>query len=151
MGTEWRARRWRRLLNWIDNLPRHSAFHEALSNDEQFAGMLMKLPEKKTGPVRLMREFTPEVEVQSVIADRLAELIQAVGATKGAKPKQIRLQPRPVTAMQRINARRRKSKHESIVARMLPHRGKKALPPAKAPVQPPAKALVTAPVTEDNR
>ncbi len=120
----WQSRRWRHLLNIIDGLPRNSAYHEALSNDIPLARMLSALPERKGGPIRRMREFSAEVEVLSVCADRLAELIQAVGATKGAKPKAIRLMPRPVTASQRLAARRRKAKHDSIVARMLPNRGK---------------------------
>ncbi len=85
----------------------------------------MKVPERPGGPMRRMREWSPQVELLSIVADRLAELIQTVGATKGAKPRQIRAMPRPVTAMQRLLARRRKSKHESLVARMLPHARKK--------------------------
>ncbi len=119
----WRSRRWRKLLNVIDNLPRTSAYHEALSNDEALAEALMGLPDRPVGPVRRMREWSAETELLSVVADRLAELIHTVAATKGAKGgRQIRHQPRPVTAMQRINARKRKAKHASLVARLLPKR-----------------------------
>ena len=66
-----------------------------------------------------MREFSAEVELLSVVADRLAELIQAVGATKGSRVGSISHQPRPVTAMQRVRAQRRNAKHKSLAARIV--------------------------------
>lgn len=123
MGTLWRARRWRQLLNFIDRLPRHSAYHEALANDEQLAELMLKGRGGDSGPparpVRLMSEFTPEVELLSVLADRMAELIQTVAVTKGAKTRPVAHQPRPTTAMQRVRARKFKQRHNSIVARIV--------------------------------
>lgn len=109
----------------IDHLPRSSAYGEALAADEELAAMMLKRSTGEDGrrATRNMREWTAEVELLSTVADRLAELIQVVGATKGAKPKQIVHQPRPVTAMQRVRARRRKRTHESLVSRLLPGRG----------------------------
>ncbi len=122
----WQSRRWRHLLNIIDQLPRHSAFGEALTNDEELAHEVAKRrkhDDSGRAPSRSMRDFTVEVELLSVVADRIAELIQAVAATKGAKAKQnpIRM-PRPVTALQRVTAQRRRAKHDSVVARVLPGR-----------------------------
>ncbi len=119
----WQSRRWRHLLNIIDQLPRDSAFAEALSNDEGLAEALLKMPQRPGLPTRRMREWSAEVELLSALVDRTAELIQAVAATKGAKPKQVRWMPRPVTAIQRLRARARKAKHNSLVARLLPGRG----------------------------
>lgn len=116
------------------------------------ARMLSQLPDRPSAPVRRMREFSPEVEVLSVCADRLAEVIQAIGVTKGAKPKAIRPLPRPVTAMQRLASRKRKAKHDSLVARMLPHRAAGAarnVPVRTAPVR--NRATGTTPVKENIR
>lgn len=122
----WQSRRWRHLLSIIDGLPRHSAFGESLANDEELAHAVVDRMSKDGGkdrpPTRSMRDFTVEVEVQSVIADRLTELIQVVAATKGARSRQLHRMPRPVTAMQRVLAQRRRAKHESVVARVLPGR-----------------------------
>ncbi len=118
----WRSRRWRHLLNIIDRLPRHSAFAESLADDDELATVLARMPQRDGVPSRRMREWSPEVELLSVLGDRIAELIQAVGATKGAKPRQVRALPRPVTAMQRRRAAARKDKHKSLVARLLPGR-----------------------------
>jgi hypothetical protein len=121
LATEWRSRRWRRLLNIIDQLPRDSAFHESLADDEQLAERMLERPDPPPGPpTRRMREWSAEVELLSVVVDRLAELIQVVGATKGSKARSIRHQPRPVTAMQKLRARKRRAKHEALAARVAP-------------------------------
>ncbi len=124
----WQSRRWRHLLNIIDHLPRHSAFGESLANDEELAEELLKRQQDigRRGPMRRMRDFTAEVELLSTLVDRVSELIHVVAASKGSKGggKQIRHMPRPVTAMQRLLAKRRKEKHDSIVARVLPGRNR---------------------------
>lgn len=74
-----------------------------------------------------MSEFSVEVELLSVIADRLAENTQAIAILAKAKASQPpRPMPRPDTAIQRIRRRRRIAKHESIVARVLPKRAESA-------------------------
>lgn len=122
LGTEWRSRRWRKLLNLIDHLPRHSAFVEAMASDEQLAVELLKRPDQETKAQRRMSEWTAETELLSAVVDRLAELIQTVAAGHGAKPRQITPAPRPVTATERMRDRQRARKHRSIVARVLPHK-----------------------------
>ncbi len=122
----WRARRWRELLNLIDHLPRNSAYHEALVEDDDLAEVLATRPDVDRPPTRQMRDFSVEVELLSVLGDRIGELIHVVAATKGAKPKPLRPLPRPSSALQRLRARRRRAKHDSVVARLLPGRSKDA-------------------------
>ncbi|HEX8632244.1 MAG TPA: hypothetical protein VF755_29145 [Catenuloplanes sp.] len=115
---QWQARRWRRLLNLIDGLPRTSAYAEALADDEQLAEQLLDRP---PGPGRVpMSEFSPELEMLTNVFDRLGELIQAVTAAAGGKPPKVRPHPRPRTAMDRVRQRRSMAKHRTVVARMLP-------------------------------
>ncbi len=83
-----------------------------------------------------MSEFSAEVELLSVIADRLAELTQTVAATAGAKPHRIKPMPRPQTAMDRVQKRRRLRKHQSLVARLLPGREPAGAPAGQRSITP---------------
>lgn len=123
LATEWRRRRWRRLLNIIDRLPRDSAYFEALCEDEDLAVRMAGMPEpKKRQATRRMGEWSPTVEILTAILDRLAELTQAVAALGGAKPRKVPRAPHPVTAVERVRTRNRQRSHESLVARVLPGR-----------------------------
>jgi hypothetical protein len=77
---------------------------------------------KEKTPARRMSEWSPETELLSVVADRLAELIQATAAGRGAKPRPITPSPRPAGAMERVRYRERIRKHNALVARVLPHK-----------------------------
>lgn len=126
LAKEWQSRRWRRLLNIIDRLPRHSAYFEALCDDEEMAEHLARQPESKSQPRRRMSEWSATVELLTAVLNRLSELIQAVAALGGAKPRKVPSAPYPVTALDRVRNRKRLEKHRSLVARVLPH---KANPP----------------------
>ncbi len=98
-----------------------------------------------------MSEYSTEVEMLSLLADRLAELITAVAATKGIRSRKITPVPRPVTALDRMRARRRKANHRFLVGALLPGRtpagppepsetqrpprpsARRALPPSRTP------------------
>lgn len=123
LATEWRRRRWRRLLNLIDRLPRDSAYFEALTEDEELANRMAAVPEPaKRTPHRRMADWSPTVEILTAMLDRLAELTQTVAALGGAKPRKLPRAPHPVTAIDRARTRRRQQSHESLVARVLPNR-----------------------------
>lgn len=113
----WRKRRWRRLLNLIDHLPRHSHYIAAMANDEELAESLPEPTQGSGAPP--LTEFTPEVERLTLIADRLAEVVTAVGNTVAKKPRRPPRQlPRPVTAHDRIKRRRRRERHQLILKRL---------------------------------
>lgn len=122
LATEWRSRRWRRLLNVIDHLPRDSAYVEALTNDDAFAEAVLAQDIPAGKPTRRMADWSPTVELMSSILDRLGEVVQAVAALGGAKPRKIAAAPRPVTARDRVAHRRRMENHRALVARVLPGR-----------------------------
>lgn len=108
------------MLNIIDNLPRDSAYGEAMANDETLAEYLAGMPQPKVKPSRRVSDWSAEVELLTAILDRLGEAVQAIAAIGGAKPKQVRPAPRPVTAIDRVRRRRAEQKHRSIVTRVLP-------------------------------
>lgn len=131
----WHGRRWRLLLNLIDHLPRHSFYSEAVANDPEHARLLAKAnaeraaagEEKKHTPP--MTTWTPEVGAIADLIDAVNGVnytLKAVNSDKKVKPPEP--YPRPVTALQgatkRAQYERRKAAHESLVARVLPHKKK---------------------------
>jgi hypothetical protein len=127
LAREWHSRRWRRLLNFIDNLPRNSAYVTALVEDEEYAEAVVAAEagaQERHRPRRYMNEWSVEVELLSSVLDRLGELISVSVVAAGAKkaPK-VAPAPRPMTAIERIRQKRRWRRHESLVSRVLP--GKK--------------------------
>jgi hypothetical protein len=121
LATEWRRRRWRKLLNLIDHLPRDTAYVDAVADDELVAEAMADQPDP---PVRAprMATWSPEVELLTALLDRVAELIHVVAMTAGAKPGRRTPAPRPVTALDRVRQRRRETQHQRVVAKLLPHK-----------------------------
>lgn len=141
LGEEWRARRWTRLIDVIDRLPGNSHFSAAVANDEEHATMVAKAaaergetrPGAGEGDGPSLTTWSPEVAVMTKVLDavnavRYAVVAVQVGKKAGDPPKPAR---RPTTALEKAmrlaEFDRRKSVHESLVARVLPH---------KAPVNP---------------
>jgi hypothetical protein len=120
LATEWRSRRWRRLLGIIDQLPRDSRYVEAVTQDEQLAERWADRKEKSdTGPKRRMADWSVQVELLTAILNRLGEATQAIAALGGAKPRKVPPAPVPTTAMDRIRNRKRFEKHKALAARVL--------------------------------
>lgn len=120
LATEWRGRRWRRLLNIIDHLPRDSYMHEAMADDEALAEHLLAREPAEQPPVRRWSEYGVQVELLTAIFDRLGEVPNAIAAANGAKPRKLKPYPRPVTAIERVRERKAEQKHRSVVSRVLP-------------------------------
>ncbi len=144
LATEWRARRWRRLLNMIDHLPRDSAYVEAFCDDEEVAATLLGGPEPQGQPQRRMSDYSVVVEVLSLLVDRVSELIGTVAASRGIKPRKIPPAPRPETAADRLRKQRRRATHRRLVSKLLPHKAaelpaeQSKLPTRPVPPRPPA-------------
>jgi hypothetical protein len=121
LADEWKSRRWRRLLNMIDQLPRDSFMQEAMADDEALAEHMLAQAPSERPPARRWSEYGIQVELLAGIYDRLAEVPNAIAAANGAKPRKVKPYPRPVTAIERVRERRARQKHRSIVARLLPN------------------------------
>lgn len=126
LATEWRRRRWRRLLNIIDNLPRESRFFEARANDEHVIEAMLAAEGQsapdKTPPTRRMADWSAEVELLTTAVNRLGEIAQGIAVLGGAKPGKVPPAPQPTTAYEKVRTRMRSRKHESLVSRLLPHK-----------------------------
>lgn len=131
LGTEWRERRWRRLLDLIDGLPNHSHLAEAMAADDELAEAILNADDgRPQHAVRRISDYSPEVEMLTLIADRLAENTQVLLASRGGKPRKLPPLPRPVTAVEKARTRRRQAKHEWTVARVHGRIGPGSAPPS---------------------
>ncbi|MFJ5156313.1 hypothetical protein ACIQCF_33095 [Streptomyces sp. NPDC088353] len=114
----WSERRWRRLLNLVDQLPSESRTLVAMAEDEELAAALPE-PEPGPAPPPPLRTWTAEVEKLTLIADRLNELITAVHNTVAKRPaRSPRPLPRPETARDRVRRNQRRAKYEHLKAQL---------------------------------
>ena len=117
----WQRRQWRYLLNLIDRLPPNSHTHTALVNDEEYAEMVLDARDKaaKAGKAPSKAPhgawWSVEAGLLASVNDRLAVLIES----NRTNPKQPVQYPRPSTAFDRVEYRRRQKAHENLVARVL--------------------------------
>lgn len=138
LDSAWRARRWRWLLSLADRLPRNCHFSAAVANDPEHADLIAKAitsrADDKTDDDRggpMIQDWSPELEELTRLGEKIDQLIYATQVVAGGKnvPKP---EPaaRPKTAVgkatRRAERERHQAKHESLVARMLPHKAKSA-------------------------
>lgn len=137
LGELWRARRWRTLLDLIDHLPGHGWYAASVSMDPEHARMMAESMAARrdageadaaedSGPPLV--HWTPEYAKLTDILDAIRHLDHTtaavqVGKAAGPPPEP---SPRPITPIQRelkaAEYRRRKQNHETLVARLLPHK-----------------------------
>lgn len=105
----WRERRFRALLDLIDQLPSASRLRGAIENDPEQAELIAKAREESTDDAP---RWTPPVAEYDLHAHLLRDLIQAtiglraaVIASAGGKPGTIPDYPLPVTEVDRATAR----------------------------------------------
>jgi hypothetical protein len=74
------------------------------------------MPAPASPPIR-MRDWSMELEMLSLLADRLGEVIKAVVAVAGGKPPRIPPMPRPKTASDELRDPRRQ--HQKILSKVV--------------------------------
>lgn len=99
----------------VEHLPASSATVEAQLDDPEYAAWAAtQKPAPPTAP--RLSEWSPDVARLTDIHDRLSELIAAVIASGGGKPPRPAALPRPRTEVDRLRAKARRSRHDSLVA-----------------------------------
>jgi hypothetical protein len=101
----------------VDRLPGSSATVEAQLGDPEYAAWVAGQPER-SGPVPpRLSDWTPDVARLTDIYDRLGELVAAViaASSKDGKFRPPPPSPRPVTEVDRLKARARRSRHLALV------------------------------------
>lgn len=131
----WTARRWSELIAYIDLLPSASHTRQAMAQDEEHVeAVLEALDGRQPEQAPPLAEYGPEVARLDRIADLLKVIPQAIVASNGGKPHDVKPEPRPRTAFERVAERRRSAKHQQTVSRVL---GARATPHgAPAPPDP---------------
>lgn len=110
LGAEWRARRWRRLLNLIDGLPGNSHYIQAQMNDEEYvAGLLDGAPDRPR--VEQLADWSPVVDKLAYIADLQQQMLLAFLSANGGKPGKFKPLPRPQTAVERTRRRQQQAEY----------------------------------------
>lgn len=134
LGELWRARRWAKMLDVIDRLPSHSWYSASVTMDEEHARMMAeamaareKSDEKPSGPS--LTTWTPEVAALTNVFDAIQSVrhaIIAANSERGKAPEPPKPAPRPQTPLERAmklaEFKRRKTSHEALAARVLPHK-----------------------------
>jgi hypothetical protein len=119
LGHLFRTKQWRKLLNLIDHLPRHSFFAEALLLDEELAEASI---ESEVAPVQRHSEWSADHEVLVAMFEQLQQLVHILLKVNGGKPGQFRPWPRPPSMADEARHHRLRMRHESLVRRVLPDR-----------------------------
>lgn len=121
VGRLWRSRRWRRLLNLIDHLPRTSFYYAAVANDEEHVEQIVAAreghPQEDSGPS--LTEYDGTAERLDRIADLMQQNTAATIAAAGAKPPMFQPQARPTTAFEKVAHRRKAAKHQQLTSRLV--------------------------------
>jgi hypothetical protein len=101
------------LMDRIDGFPRHSRLSEALAQDDDIAELPDDVPSR--APEVRFTEWTPEAERLATIADRLGDILSAIGSIAGAKVN-IPPMPRPAGATSRLQERQELGHYDEIIA-----------------------------------
>lgn len=80
--------------------------------------MIATMPEPKHHQ-RPLREWSPELEALAVVSDRLLDVLNVLLVVNGNDPADIKRISRPVTAIERVREKQRRTAHEALVARVL--------------------------------
>lgn len=124
----WRERRFRALLELIDQLPGASRLNEAIQNDPEQAEIIaLHIEEQKRKAAETGAEqspWSPRVSEYDLHANLLRDLIQAtlglraaVIASGGGKPGQIPDYPAPITEVDKATARLERAWAHSVLER----------------------------------
>lgn len=110
------------ILDYLEHLPRTSAYHTAIAEDEDLAKRLAAEPPPPSNRPPPLSEFGPEVQVLAELRDLIAHLIAVTVKAHGGKPTKVKPYPRPETAVQRERRWRRLQQHRALADRVLPRR-----------------------------
>lgn len=94
------------MLALLHGLPRTSLYRVAKADDDEAAAEYLRIFGDNDGgkPTRDLRDFSPEVELLSIVVELLQAANGGIKALGGAKPGQIVSMPRPSTAVDRVRA-----------------------------------------------
>jgi hypothetical protein len=124
----WRARRFRPLLELVDQLPMASRLNEAVQNDPDQARLIAEArqnadPDEGEPWSPRLAEFDLHAMLLRDVIQALSGVQAAVIAAAGGKPKPPPPYPAPVTEVDRAIARANRAWADSIINIFTPNRG----------------------------
>lgn len=100
-------------------LPRHSHFKAAYASDEELAEMMADLyPDAKPDNSVPIEGYTPEAERIDAVFDAVMVLVETVAQIAGGKRIRPTRAPRPETAAQKLERRKRLEKVYALADKM---------------------------------
>lgn len=115
-------RPWAQLDRLLRHLPRHSLYKAALDNDEEFAAIAAEMvQEEETAPSVPLAGYDEVVVRLDNLFDAMNainETLVAVNSSKRSAMHRPNRAPRPQTAYQRIEERKKTERLDAIVQRM---------------------------------
>lgn len=128
----WQSRRWGRLLNYIDLLPSHTWYAQAVSEDPEHTELLAKQlteadTEGKPDPGPPINTWSPEVAKLADVHDAIKELVYITAQSHADKkvPEPVftrRPQAELKRQVEKLKREAREARHQDLVSRMLPNR-----------------------------
>jgi|SRR5690606_24656588 len=125
--SDFRERRWRRIINAIDHLPYASHFRERMLNDPEMVEMIMKrqMEQEKDGKKKSksgipVSEYTRVVGIGRDLIQEIRSLRAVVLAVAGGGSKPPEPYEGPITLLKEAEFNVRQAQHDSLVARVLP-------------------------------
>lgn len=124
LAAWWQQRRWKALLELIDELPTASRFNEAVLNDREFAEAVVANESKSDGD---KSEWAPRVSEFDLHALLLRDIIQSLQGVQAAviatvgKPPKFPPYPSPRTALDDARERLLHEWADDLIARLTPH------------------------------
>jgi hypothetical protein len=103
----------------LEQLPSHGRYKAAILDDEELAERIAEQPASSSFG---MHEWTPERALLTVMVDWLQAIysITVAANSKNGKGPPVKPLPRPVTAVDRLEQRRRLEMGRAIMAQMFP-------------------------------
>lgn len=114
---------WSKLLRLIARLPDHGHYKAALAHDESNPAMWALLAQRAPDPAPTMLGWTREVALLVGILEavhQVSGVTIAVNTESGHMPEPVRI-PRPVTALQKFQQRRKVDDREARMRVLVPH------------------------------
>lgn len=120
LAAWWHARRWRALLELIDQLPEASRFREAVLNDRDVVGELLDSEGSGSGWAPRVSDFDLHATYLRDLVHSVHQLIAVTVATAGGKPPRVQPPPAPRTVLEEARREKAKDWARGVLSRVLP-------------------------------
>lgn len=119
LGQMWRDRRWRELLNFIDQLPSDSQMNRLLSQDREYMERVLSDQRSRSDNAPSMADWSQTNRMLADLIDAVNALTAVTKGIAGQKKNDFRPYPRPKTAADSLRYEQDRRNHEEMNAILL--------------------------------